>query len=81
MALYIKDPAVDEMAARLAAVRGQTKTQAVRAALQSALEHEPAAPSLVDVGVEFARALRARGDSAVAATADKAFIDSLYEAP
>ena len=66
------------MAERLAVLRRSSKTEAVRSALQDALEREEAAPSLVERGLEFARSLRARGDPAIAAKSDKAFIDSLY---
>ena len=38
-----------------------------------------AEPSLVELGMEFARALRAKGDSSKNLPADKEFIDSLYE--
>ena len=34
---------------------------------------------MVELGMEFARALRAKGDSSKNLPADKEFIDSLYE--
>jgi hypothetical protein len=42
-------------------------------------ELEPAGASVVDVGVDFARKLRARGDADRGRPADKAFRDSLFD--
>ena len=42
MGMNIKDPEVHAMARRLAAQRGTSVTDAVRQALRTALEHEPA---------------------------------------
>lgn len=42
-------------------------------------ELEPAGASVVEVGVEFARKLRARGDAAKGRPADKAFRASLLD--
>jgi hypothetical protein len=42
-------------------------------------ELEPAGASVVDVGVDFARKLRARGDPDRGRSADKAFRDSLFD--
>jgi hypothetical protein len=42
-------------------------------------ELEPAGASVVEVGVDFARKLWARGDAAKRRPADKAFRDSLYD--
>lgn len=78
MALFIKDPEVDRLVERVAAVRDVTKTEAVRQALLHELERVGAIPSLVDQGVDFCRALRAKA-GAGGKSADKAFIDSLYE--
>jgi antitoxin VapB len=79
MPLYIKDNEVNEMAERLASLRNITKTEAVRLALKSELDREQTKPSLVDIGLEFCRNLRARGNPAAGKSADKAFRDSLYE--
>jgi len=79
MALFVKDPEVDKLAERLVAIRKVSKTEAVRQALLHELEREGAIPSLVEQGVEFSRALRARANAAGGKSADKAFIDSLYE--
>ena len=79
MALFVKDPEVDKLAERLVAIRKVSKTEVVRQALLHELEREKAIPSLVERGVDFCRALRARGDHAAARTADKGFIDGLYE--
>jgi len=78
MALFIKDPEVDRLVERVATVRDVTKTEAVRQALLHELERVGAIPSLVDQGVDFCRALRAKAGAA-GKPADKAFIDSLYE--
>jgi len=80
MALFVKDPEVDRLAERLVAIRKVSKTEAVRQALQHELEREGAKPSLVQQGVDFCRALRASVGSAAGLPADKAFIDSLYDA-
>jgi hypothetical protein len=42
-------------------------------------ELEPAGAFVVEVGVDFARKLRARGDAAKGRPADKAFRDSLFD--
>jgi hypothetical protein len=42
------------------------------------VELEPAGASVVEVGVDFGRQLRARGDAAKGRPADKAFRDSLF---
>ena len=42
-------------------------------------ELEPAGASVVEVGVDFARKLRARGDAAKGRPAGKAFRDSLFD--
>ena len=81
MALYVKDPQVDRLAERLAALRKVSKTEAVRQALQHELEREAGVPSLVDKGVAFVSALLARAPSATGQPADKAFIDGLYGEP
>jgi antitoxin VapB len=79
MALFVKDPEVGQLADRLVVIRKVTKTEAVRQALLHELEREEARPSLIDRGVEFCRALRARSNPAQAMPAEKDFIDSLYE--
>jgi len=43
------------------------------------LEREQGKPSLVELGVEFCRELRAKGNPAKGQPVDKAFRDSLYE--
>lgn len=80
MALFVKDPEVAKLAERLVAIRKVSKTEAIRQALLHELEREGAIPSLVEQGVDFCRALRAKANSVAAKPADKAFIDSLYEA-
>ena len=79
MGLFVKDPEVAKLADRLVAIRKVSKTEAIRQALLHELEREGAIPSLVEQGVDFCRALRARANSAAAKPVDKAFIDSLYE--
>ncbi len=79
MPLFVKDPDVDRWAQHLASARHVTKTEVIRSALRREMEREQAKPDLVAAGLEFAAALRARGDAGRAAPADKAFIDGLYE--
>jgi antitoxin VapB len=78
MPLYVKDAEVDRLAERLATLQHTTKTEAVRQALLRELERLEGVPSLVERGVTFARALRARGAPELGLPADKAFIDELY---
>ncbi|WP_160005345.1 type II toxin-antitoxin system VapB family antitoxin [Rhizobium sp. 18055] len=78
MPLYVKNDDVDKLAEKLATLRNQTKTEVVRQALLNELEREQGPESLVERGLAFGRALRARADKSRAAVADKAFIDSLY---
>jgi antitoxin VapB len=78
MALFVKDPEVDRLANRLVAIKKINKTEVVRQALLHELERERAIPSLVDLGVDFCRALRARANLGSGMPADKVFIDGLY---
>jgi antitoxin VapB len=78
MPLYVKDPEVDALAQRLASLRNISKTEAVRRALLHELEQAQALPSLVERGLAFTRALRARARPKASQPANKAFIDSLY---
>lgn len=79
MPLYIKDPEVDRLAGRLAEKQKLTKTEIVRLALQREWDRLEETPSLVDKGLAFARALRARSHFAQGQVVDKAFVDGLYE--
>jgi len=74
MAFHIKNPETDALARKVAAVKKIGLTEAVHTALAHELEREQGRPSLVDLGVQFCRDLRAKGQPA-----DKAFRDSLYE--
>lgn len=59
MPLYIKDDAIDRLARRYQALtRAPTKTEAVRLALQKALDEELTKPALADVAVAFCRNLK-----------------------
>ena len=59
MPLYIKDDAIDRLARRYQALtKTATKTEAVRLALQKALDEELTKPSLTDVAVAFCRNLK-----------------------
>ena len=78
MPLYVKDVEVDRLARRVATLHRVSKTEAVRRALTHELEREGAAPTLVERGMAFARALRERGNASEGKPADKAFIDELY---
>jgi antitoxin VapB len=79
MPLYVKDAEVDRLADRLAELRRSTKTEVVRQALRHELEREQTKPSLVEIGVEFARRLRLKAGPAATAPMSKADIDALYE--
>jgi hypothetical protein len=61
MPLYIKDDAIDQLARRYQMLtQAPSKTEAVRKALQQALDAELAKPVLEDIAVAFCRDLRAR---------------------
>jgi len=79
--LYVKDREVDRLAERLARLRQTSKTEVVRQALQYELERLEGAPSLVERGVAFVRALRARAAPGHGQPADKDFIDGPYGEP
>jgi antitoxin VapB len=80
MAFHIKNPQTDALARKVAALKKTGLTNAVHTALLHELEREQAKPSLVEIGVKFARELRARGNPENGKPADKAFRDSLYAA-
>lgn len=79
MAFHIKNPETDALARRVAALKKIGLTEAVHAALAHELEREQSKPSLVELGVQFCRDLRAKGNPHRGKAADKAFRDSLYE--
>lgn len=79
MAFHIKNPQTDALARKVAALKKTGLTEAVHSALRHELEREEAKPSLVELGLEFCRDLRARGKPERGKPADKAFRDSLYE--
>lgn len=79
MAFHIKNPETDALARKVAAVKNTGITEAVHTALLHELEREKGKPSLVDLGVQFCRELRAKGNLAKGQPVDKAFRDSLYE--
>ncbi|MGF7170863.1 antitoxin VapB [Sphingobium xanthum] len=81
MSLFVKDIEVNRMAERLAMLQRVSKTEAVRRALRHELEREEEAPSLVDRGLAFARALRANAGPDGGKPIDKDFIDGLYGEP
>ncbi|MEF0940318.1 type II toxin-antitoxin system VapB family antitoxin [Rhizobium sp. BR 362] len=59
MPLYIKDDAIDRLARRYQALtKASTKTEAVRLALQKALDEELSKPALADIAVAFCRNLK-----------------------
>ncbi|MBX3477576.1 MAG: type II toxin-antitoxin system VapB family antitoxin [Brevundimonas sp.] len=79
MALYVKDPEVDQMAERLSRIGRISKTEAVRRALRRELDQVETPSDFVERGVAFTRALIARGDREGGQPVDKAWIDGLYE--
>jgi antitoxin VapB len=81
VALYVKDAEVDRLAERLAMLQRATKTEVVRQALLHELERVEGAPSLVERGVAFVKALKARARPEDGEPADKDYIDGLYGQP
>ncbi len=64
MPLYIKDDAIDRLARRYQALtKASTKTEAVRLALQKALDEELTKPALADIAVAFCRNLRQKASA------------------
>ncbi len=78
MALYVKDPEVDQMAERLSRLARISKTEAVRRALRRELDQVEAPSDYVERAMAFVRELNARAGPN-GKPVDKAFIDSLYE--
>lgn len=78
MAFRITDPETEALARKVAALKKVGLPEAVHAALVHELEREQRKPSLVDLGVQFYRDLRARGKLENGKAADKPFRDSLY---
>ncbi|MGV3551208.1 type II toxin-antitoxin system VapB family antitoxin [Rhizobium sp.] len=78
MALYIKDPEVNQLATQLAEARKTTKTEVIRQVLLNELARDEK-DTYVERAVAFARDMRAKGNPDLIKTVDKAFIDSLYE--
>ncbi|MBB3384380.1 MULTISPECIES: type II toxin-antitoxin system VapB family antitoxin [unclassified Rhizobium] len=69
MPLYIKDDAIDRLARRYQALtKATTKTEAVRLALQKALDEELTKPALADVAVAFCRSLKQKATAKGAGT-------------
>jgi hypothetical protein len=61
MPLYIKDDAIDRLARRYQMLtKAPSKTEAVRRALEQALDTELAKPVLEDIAVAFCRQLGAK---------------------
>lgn len=76
MAFHIRIPRPTRW---LAALKKIGLTEAVHTALALELEREQGRPSLVDLGAQFCRDLKAKGNPQSGKPADKAFRDSLYE--
>ncbi len=53
MPLYVKDPQVDALADELTALKGSTKTEAVREALRNEIARTKAEPDLVEQTLAF----------------------------
>jgi antitoxin VapB len=79
MAFHIKNRETDALARKVAALKKVGLTEAVHTALAHELEREQGKPSLVELGVQFCRELRAKGNPTKGQPVDKAFRDSLYE--
>ena len=79
MPLYIKDDSIDLLTRRFqAAIDAPSKSEAVRRALQDAMDGQLAQKTLPDIAVAFCRKLKQRSDAAKAQPADKAFRDNPY---
>ena len=81
MAVHIKNLKTEALARKVAAMKKIGLTEAVHTALEHELAREEGKPSLVEIGVQFCRDLRARGNPAKGQPVDKAFRDSLYKKP
>ncbi|PZM11496.1 type II toxin-antitoxin system VapB family antitoxin [Rhizobium tubonense] len=69
MPLYIKDDAIDRLARRYQMLtQASSKTEAVRRALQLALDKELAKPVLEDIAVAFCRDLKKKAEQRVSAS-------------
>ncbi len=79
MAFHIRNAETEALARRLAVLKNAGLTEVVHDALRRELDRELAKPSLVEQGLAFTRALRAKGRPERGLPADKEFIDSLYE--
>ncbi len=75
MALHIRDPEVDRLAAELAELRRSTKTEAVKQALQRELAREKEKLPLWERLQPLLADISARPDSGV--VIDKSFYDAL----
>ncbi|WP_247480387.1 type II toxin-antitoxin system VapB family antitoxin [Bradyrhizobium sp. CW9] len=64
MAFHIKNFETDALARKVASLKKLGLSEAVHVALAHELEREQGKPTLVDLGVQFCRDLRARGDVA-----------------
>jgi antitoxin VapB len=65
MPLYIKDDSIDRLARRYQSLtKAPSKTEAVRRALQIALDQELSKPSLEDIAVAFCRNLKTQAKHA-----------------
>lgn len=79
MAFHIKNRETEALARKVAMLKGAGLTETVHEALSNELARELGKPSLVETGLEFVRALRAKAGPRAGRKADKEFRDSLYE--
>ena len=78
MAFFIRDPATDEAVRKLAKLKNQTLTQAVRRAVENEYERERGQIPLMERLAEISRLYRAgAGTGKSPGKADKAFFDEL----
>jgi antitoxin VapB len=80
MPLYIKDDAIDRLARRYQVLtKASSKTEAVRRALQMALDEELAKPLLEDIAVAFCRDLKGKAEqgSALADALRRAAVEDI----
>ncbi len=64
MAFHIKNPETDALVRKVADLKRTGLTEAGHAALVHELAHEQGNPSLVEIGVQLCRDLRAKGNPA-----------------
>jgi antitoxin VapB len=81
MGINIKNRKTDALARKVAAMKKTSLTEAIPIALEHELARQQARPTLVEIGVQFCRDLRARSNPVKGKPASKRWRDNLYEGP